>query len=214
MLKNIIFADLKQSEYEEIMKCGKAYEKSYPADAVIFNMGSVVREFGIVLSGSVNIENIDLWGNRLILHNLGKDQIFAETYALCGAAMMVNVRAAEASRILFIDAEYLFSSKNKARSWYTKLLYNFLRLSAGKNLAWSGRIFCITSKGVRSRVMSYLSAEALKSGSDEITIPFSRQELADYLNVERSALSKELGRMQKEGLLSFKKNHFKLLNIK
>lgn len=214
MIKNPVFIGLNTSEYDDIIACGKAYEKSYAADEVIFSMGSVTKEFCLVLSGSVNIENIDLWGNRLILHNLGVQQIFAETYAFCGAAMMVNVRAAEPCRILFINAENLLSSKNKERSWYMQLLQNFLRLSAQKNLAWSNRMFCITSKGVRSRVMSYLSAEALKCGSSEITIPFSRQELADYLNIERSALSKELGRMQKEGLLNFKKNHFQLLNIK
>lgn len=214
MLKNPVFFGLEPEEYEEIINCGNAYEKSYAADTVILHMGSIVREFGIVLSGSVNIENTDLWGNRLILHNIGENQIFAETYAFCGAALMVNVRAAENSRILFINAENLLNSKNSERTWHIKLLYNFLRLSANKNLAWSNRMFCIAAKGVRSRVMSYLSAEALKCGSSEITIPFSRQELADYLNVERSALSKELGRMQRDGLINFRKNHFQLLSVK
>ena len=84
-------------------------------------------------------------------------------------------------------------------------------MTAEKNLAWSGRMFCIAHRHIRSRVMHYLSDQAVQKGSREFTIPFDRQQLADYLHVERSALSKELGKMQREGILTFHKNRFHLL---
>lgn len=124
---------------------------------------------------------------------------------------MVDVTAARDSKVLFVDLGVLLTPGNHGKSWYPKLLQNLLVLSTQKNLAWSTRMVCITSKSIRTRVMTYLSAEAVRRGSMEFTIPFNRQQMADYLNVERSALSKELGHMRKEGILTFRKDHFHLL---
>ena len=88
-----------------------------------------------------------------------------------------------------------------------------LVLSTSKNLAWSNRVFCISSKSIRARIMTYLSSEAVKRGTMKFVIPIDRQQMADYLNVERRALSKELGRMQKEGILTFRKNQFHLHHV-
>ncbi|MFR9144197.1 MAG: Crp/Fnr family transcriptional regulator, partial [Lentihominibacter sp.] len=92
-------------------------------------------------------------------------------------------------------------------------LHNMLLMSTNKNLGLSNRIFCTSSKNIRSRVMTYLSSEAVKSGSMDIVIPFNRQQMADYLNLERSALSKELGKMRDEGILEFRKNRFRLFRL-
>ena len=125
--------------------------------------------------------------------------------------MMVDVLAVEQSQVLWVRLTALLSPQNEREGWYHKLLRNVLILSTQKNLAWSSRVFCISAKTIRGRVMTYLSSEALRTGKRQFTIPFDRQQMADYLNVERSALSKELGKMQREGILTFRKNTFCLL---
>lgn len=209
-LKNPFFKNITQKEYDEMIKCGGIRVAEFKKNEVIFHTGDITEEFGIILSGEVHIENIDLWGNRIILHSISDGQAFGETYAFCKEPIMVDVTAVRNSEILFVNIGLLQSSVNYSRSWYNKILYNLLVLSTEKNLAWSSRVFCITAKSIRSRVMTYLSSEAVKRGTTEFNIPFDRQQMADYLNVERSALSKELGKMKKEGILTFQKNRFKL----
>lgn len=211
LFKNPVFEGITEEEYGAMAEGGTIRRAVYPKGAVLFHTGEQIRCFGILLTGSIHIESNDVWGNRTILHNIAKGQAFAETYAFSQVPMMVDVRAAADCTVLLVDLPALLDTANRSRSWYVKILYNVLRLSTEKNLLWSGRMFCLTAKGIRARVMTYLSAEAVRSGSLTVTIPFDRQQLADYLNVERSALSKELGRMQKEGILTFHKNTFHLL---
>lgn len=206
-----LFGSINEEEYQELVACGGVRRAEYPRGAVLLHTGDKTREFGILQEGEIHIENIDVWGTRLILHSIGPGQSFAETYAICGEPLMVDVTAARNSRVLFVDLGVLLTPENQGKAWYLKLLQNLLVLSTRKNLAWSHRMFCITSKSIRDRVMTYLSAEAVRRGTMEFVIPFNRQQMADYLNVERSALSKELGRMQQEGILTFRKNHFHLL---
>ena len=112
-----------------------------------------------------------------------------------------------------MNVKRLLHEGSSRKTWYPKILYNLLQLSAEKNLAWSDRMLCISSRNLREKIMTYLSAEAVKYGRREFAIPFDRQQMADYLNADRSALSKELGRMKKEGILTFRKNRFRLLRI-
>lgn len=207
-----IFAGLTQSEYDDMLGCGCLRMADYPKDTSVFRTGDETREFGMLLSGEIHIEHIDLWGNRMILHSIAPGEIFAETYAISLTPMMVDVTAVKDSRVLFLNIHTLLPQGNQRKPWYVKLLYNLLMLSTQKNLAWSGRMLCVSSKSIRTRVMTYLSDQAMRQGSRKITIPFDRQQMADYLNVERSALSKELGRMKGEGLLTFRKNQFCLLD--
>ena len=164
-----------------------------------------------MLKGRVNIENIDIWGNKSILSCVSEGEIFAETYAICGEPMMVDAVAAEKSEIQFLNLKALIDEKNSDKGWYVKLISNMLKISVRKNLALSGRIFCTSSKTIRGRLLTYLSNISVKSGSKTFQIPFDRQQLADYLNLDRSALSKELGKMRDEGLIEFHKNVFKLI---
>ena len=195
-----LFAGISPGECSEMMALGCVRTAAFEKGAAIFHAGDRTEEFGVLLSGEVHVESCDLWGNRVILHNISAGHAFAETYALCGAPVMTDVTAAQASRVLFIRLAALLREENGSKGI----------LSFHKNLAWSGRVLCLSAKGIRSRVMLYLTAQAARTGSTEFSIPFDRQQLADYLNVERSALSKELGRMQREGILSFHKNHFTL----
>lgn len=210
-LKNPIFIGITEEEYNELAAPGCTRTSRYAKDQAVFSTGDQTTAFGILLSGELHIENIDLWGNRIILHNISAGEAFAETYALSRIPMMVDVTASRDSEILFLDLEKLLDDSNSSRPWHTKLLRNLLQLSAAKNIAWSNQMLCISSRHIRTRIMTYLSAEAVRSGSREVTIPFNRQQMADYLNVDRSALSKELGKMRDEGILEFRKNRFRLI---
>ena len=205
-----LLRSLNDLEWDEIKALNCLRSASYTKNAVIYRTGETVHEIGIVAKGSVNIENIDLWGNRSILSNIASGQVFAETYALCREPMMVDAVAAEECSVFFLDIKVLLDTGNTGRSWFDKLLRNLLDASTHKNLALSERIFFTSAKTIRGRLCTYLSAQAVKAGKTDFAIPFSRQQLADYLNLDRSALSKELGKMRSEGLIEFRKNIFKL----
>lgn len=207
-----IFRGLTDGDWEEMKKCSCIRQRSYEKNSVIFHMGDTVKEVGIVLSGSVNVENVDLWDNKSILSNISQGQVFAETYAFCQEPLMVDAVAAEACRILFLNLEPLMNTEGLDTSWKSKILRNLLSVSFSKNLILSNRIFCTTAKTIRGRLLVYLSSQSVKAKSPTFQIPFNRQQLADYLNLDRSALSKELGKMQEEGLIKFHKNTFHLLN--
>lgn len=184
---------------------------SFTRGAIIFRSGQIVSELGIVVKGSVNIESLDLSGSKAILSNIGSSQIFAETYAFCREPMMVDAIAGKDCEILFVNIQALLKENNSNRSWYAKLLKNLLNIAAHKNLTLSNRIFCTAPKTIRGRLLTYLANLSAKQKSQSLTLPFNRQQLADYLNLDRSALSKELGKMRDEGLISFHKNIITLL---
>lgn len=212
-LPSFLFRNFTDTEVSDILSSSYLRSGSFSKETVIFHSGDLVHELGVVQSGSVHIESIDPWGNRSILSNISAGQVFAETYAIAGEPMMVDAVAAENCTILFLDIKSLLCEENAQQTWYPKLLNNILRISVQKNLLLSNRIFCTTPKTIRERVMLYLSTQAAKSGSTTFQIPFNRQQLADYLNLDRSALSKELGKMRDDGLLEFYKNSFKLKAI-
>ncbi len=185
-------------------------QAAYQKGETIFRAGTMTRELGMVLKGMVYIENIDLWGDRSILSSVSTGQVFGETYALCREPLMVDAVAAEDCTVLFLHGERLLQAQEAGETWAVKVMGNMLRVSMQKNLTLSTRIFCTSGKTIRSRLLTYLTYQSVKSGSTTFQIPFNRQQLADYLNLDRSALSKELGKMQQEGLISFYKNSFKL----
>ena len=138
-------------------------------------------------------------------------QVFAETYALLQSeSMLVDAVANDTCRILFLDIRGLLKT-NALEGWQGKLIRNLLIISAQKNYHLSGRSFHTAPKSIRGRVMAYLNTVALQKKKTSFEIPFDRQQLADYLNVERSALSKELGKMQRDGIIKTRKNHFEIV---
>ena len=208
-----VFQGITKEEWREIQASLPMKQESVRKGEVIFHQGEIAREMGLVLMGGVHIESVDLWGNRSILSYVGQGQVFAETYSLTGGPLLVDAVAAVDSQILRIDLSELLREREQSPRWNQKLLKNLVTIFAQKNRALSGRIFCTSSKSIRGRVVTYLSAQALEQGSHSFFIPFDRQQLADYLSVDRSALSKELGRMRDEGLLEFRKNYFTLLHL-
>ena len=209
LVTNLLFKGLTTQEVQQILPCLLAEEKTYEKDSFIYRVGDHIHSMGILLSGKLSIENDDLWGNKTILNLITPGNVFAETYAcIPGEQLMVNVVAVQKSQVLNLDIVRLLSTCNKNCSFHNKLIRNLLTISAQKNLNLSRRSFHTAAKTIRARLLSYLSYEATKQGSYEFDIPFNRQQLADYLSLDRSALSNELSKMTKEGLLSTHQNHF------
>ena len=155
------------------------------------------------------IESYDIYGNRTILSNINPGHIFAETYAILkNEPMLVSVVANEDSKVLMLNITNLQHIIKAKEDWSTKLLMNLLKISSNKNLILSNKIFTNSPKTIREKVLVYLNFISLKKNSNEFNIPFNRKQLADYLNIDRSCLSNELGKMQKEGLITTKKSHF------
>ena len=211
--KTMLFRGMSPEEIKQALSVMQAQEKKFQKGEAIMLSGNTTHRMGMVLEGSVTIESNDIWGNRTILSHVGKGQFFAETYALLkNEPLLVDVTANEDCEILFLRVDKMEQLNHSAEPWALKYLVNLLTISAHKNLTLSGRSFHTAPKSARGRVMAYLNSVALQKHSRKFDIPFDRQQLADYLNLDRTALSKELGKMKKDGIITVRKNHFVILN--
>ena len=207
-----LFRGIRGEEFPELLSCLSAHERAFRKDAAIWRAGDTVTEIGLVESGSVNsVVHFYGGGSSIFAHTPAGD-LFAESFAVRpGRELLCDVIAAEDCRVLFLDIEKLFSFCAQNCSYHRQLLQNLLYISAEKNTALSLRMLHIAPKTIRERLLSYFSEQAAAAGSAEFTVPFSRQQLADYLGVDRSALSNELSKMRRDGLIAYRKNTFTLL---
>lgn len=210
--KTALFRGAAPREVEEMLACLGGRRRSFAKGEIIYRTGERVTALGLVLTGSVLIQSSDLWGNTTVLDSVGPGQIFAETYACTPEEpLMVDVVTAEPTQVLFLTVERVLTVCSHTCAHHARLVRNLLALSAQKNLNLSRKIFHTSARSIRGRLLSYLSEQAVRSGSRSFTIPYNRQQLADYLNVDRSALSNELGKMAREGLLRTERSRFTLL---
>lgn len=212
--RTALFRGCSPVETEKLLSGIQFFVKTYKKGAPVYHAGTPVSDIGIVLHGIVQIENNDLWGNKNIISLVQAGEVFAEAYACVpGEPMMVDVIALEDCEILFLNVPGLFQLASSGKGEYSVLIRNLTMISARKNLLLSRRILHTSSKKIRDRLLSYLSYQAELQGSRYIDIPLNRQQLADYLSLDRSALSKELGKMRQDGLLDYHKNSFILKEI-
>lgn len=205
----VLFRGMKPGEVESMLECLKAKTRKYKKGEVIFPVGEKTNSMGFVLSGVVSIEIDDVWGNKSIWTHVTSGHVFGETHAsLPSEPMLVSAVAAENAEVLFLNIGRLMKICQENCACHTKMIQNLLTIMAQKNLGLSRRMAHLAARSIRGRLSSYLSFESVQRGSLEFTIPYNRQQLADYLNVDRSALSNELSKMQKEGLLRTEKNYF------
>ncbi|MCI6639185.1 MAG: Crp/Fnr family transcriptional regulator [Pygmaiobacter massiliensis] len=185
----------------------QAQQKTLEKGQTLYHAGHKAPALGLVLFGTLQLENDDVWGNHSILGQVTGGQIFAETYAfLPDEPMQVSVRALQKTEVLLLWPRAVLK---KGKSQLTaRFVENLLFLCAQKNLALSRRVFHTAGRSIRQKLLAYLSFKAQQLGSQQFCIPFNRQQLADYLGVDRSALSAELGRMQADGLLKTKGSYF------
>lgn len=197
-----LFSGISQADLSNLLSCLAAVERRYSKGAVILAEGEPTQWMGLVLEGRAIISCADVWGKSSILGFAEPGAVFGEAYACVpGEALLISVCAAEETRVLFLNVGKLLTVCSNACPFHARLIRNLLTISAGKNLQLSRRIFHTTPKSIRGRLQSYFSECAKKSGSLTFTLPFNRQQLADYLGVDRSAMSSELSKMQRDGLI-------------
>ncbi len=198
-------------EASAMLSCLQAEKKDFPKEAFLLHAGDTAESIGLILSGSILVIQEDIWGNRNILSKAGPGQTFAAAYACApGSVLNVNVFAETPVTALFLNVKRILNVCPSACTHHSRIIRNLLSDLAEKNLRFSEKLTHMSQRTTRDKLMSYLSAEAQRLGTYEFDIPFSRQQLADYLGVERSGLSLELGKMRSEELLDFHKNHFAL----
>lgn len=206
-----LFIDLSDFEILTLLKCLNAQITVYRKDSFIFQAGDKPEHVGIVLEGCVHIVQEDYWGNRIILNAAEEGHLFGEAFS-CALAenFPVSAVASEKTTVMLIDYRKIITTCSATCSFHAGLIQNMLRILADKNILLTRKIEHISKKKIWEKVLSYLSEQALQAGSNSFAIPFNRQELADYLAVERSALSKTLCKMRDDEMLTFHKNKFVL----
>ena len=174
--------------------------------------GDSARFIGIMLSGSAQITRTDYYGNRSILSDIGTAEVFGEAFACAEVETMpVSVIANELSEVMFIDRDHILHTCKNGCGFHQQLIFNLMRDLATKTLLFHQKIEITSKRTTRDKLMTYLMLQAKKAGSDSFDIPFDRQELADYLEVERSGLSAEISKLRAEGVLESTRKHFVLL---
>jgi CRP-like cAMP-binding protein len=204
-----LFEGIEPKTIAALLGCIRHSEKKYRRNSFVLLEDDKPKSIGIVLSGLLHIVRDDYWGNRDIVSVVEPGELFAEAF-VCGGAekLPVSVIAAEPSEIMRLDFTRITTVCSSACAFHTRLIQNMISTLAQKNIQLMEKIECLGRRSTRSKVLSYLSACAKRQKSGDVEIPFNRQELADYLSVDRSALSAELCRMRDEGLLTFHKNKF------
>lgn len=206
-----IFFDLNDKEITSILTFFNFFEKSFQKNEFIFEIDKKIDKIGIIILGEINIIKEDFWGNRNILNKFKSGEIFGEVFALSKSSSNIMVEASQDCKILFLDLKNFSINSEKNSEEIIKFLTNIFKISLKKNILFTEKLEHISKKSIREKIISYLSTEAQKNKTNSFLIKFDRQELADYLFVERSALSRELSSMKKEGLIDYKKNHFTLI---
>lgn len=209
------FTGLNDNEILSILHCVNASKISRPRGSYIFRAGDSTEVMGLVLSGSVLIIQEDLWGHRNILSKCSVGDFFGESYASNpGAVLNISVVAETDCEILFLNVKRLLVSCPTACDHHQKLIRNLVRVLANRILILNNKITHVSKRTTREKLLSYLSSESIRHASLSFDISFDRQQLADFLCVDRAAMSVELSKLQKEGLLKTSRNHFELLKSK
>ena len=209
-----LFSGVSEEELVSMLHCLDAKKESFPKEAFLLREGDRTEYIGLVLSGSALIIQDDIWGNRNIVSKVGPGMTFAAAYACTPTAVLdISVIADTPVTVAFLNVKRILTTCTASCSHHNRVIRNLLGELAEKNLDINDKLTHISQRSTRAKLMSYLSCEARRLGSLEFDIPYSRQQLADYLAVERSGLSAEMGRMRDEGLLTFNKNHIKLQSI-
>ena len=207
-----LFSGIGEEEIAAMLSCLGAKTEQYPRDAFLLRAGDRAESIGLVLSGSVLVVQEDVWGNRNVLSKAERGQTFATAFA-CAPGTVLNVSAVTETpvTVMYLNVGRVLTVCSSACEHHSRIIRNLLGDLAEKNLLLNEKLTHMGQRSTRAKLMSYLSAQAGRSGGLEFDIPFSRQQLADYLGVERSGLSLELGKMRDAGLLEFRRNHFLLL---
>ena len=200
-----LFNGIEQSDLNSMIACLNGKTTNIPKGNPVFLEGTPARYVGVVLSGTVQVIREDYYGNRSIITALQPGELFAEAFSFAGLETMpVSVIAMSDSEVLLLDCRRVLTSCSNACHFHSILLKNLIQGMAKKNLALSQKIRYMSQKSTKEKLMAYLLDQAKQHKSTEFVIPYDRQELADYLGVERSAMSAEIGKLKKSGQIDTK----------
>ena len=206
--RNPLFQSIKEDQLVEVIDCLSGYFKKYQAGELIFGIGEKNYSLGIIQKGKIEISKDDFLGNRFLLTVLEEGELFAETFVCAGIEEIpVNVIAKETVEILFLDYQKIIGGQSKHCQFHEQLISNMIQILAKKNLHLNERINVISKRSIRQKIIAYLTS--IQRGEESsIELLLSRQELADFLCVDRSAMTTELYKMKEEGIIDFSKNKF------
>lgn len=209
-----LFSDILPDDLESLLKCLGAKTKVYKKGDYINYAGNDVTSVGIMLSGNVDIIKEDCFGRRMVLTSISEADLFGEVFACAGIKKSpVSVYSTTDSEIMFIDYNRIMNTCSNLCDFHNKIIQNMIRLIAKKNLILNKKIDFLLIKGLREKLVLYLFEHYNLQRNLSFKIPIDRVGLADYLNVDRSAMSRELCKMRDEGLISFNKNNFTLIKL-
>jgi CRP-like cAMP-binding protein len=210
--KCLLFQGMDRANITALLGCISPKQRTFDKNTFVIMENEECTAIGIVLSGVLHVVRDDYWGNRTIVARVERGELFAEAF-VCGNIknIPVSIIAVEKTDILLVDFQRIIKTCPSACVFHIKLIKNMISNLALQNISLMEKIEHITQHNTREKILSYLSSLAKESNSNTIDIPFKRQELAEYLSVDRSALSAELSRMRDEGMLLFHKNKFELL---
>ena len=206
-----LFAEIEDEHLLRMLTCLGARVEHFDKKYTILAEGYPATYIGIVLSGSVQIIQVDYDGNRSILSEMQAPEVFAEAFACAEVrALPVSVTANKPSEIMLIDCKHILHTCENNCGFHQQLIFNLMKDLATKTILFHQRMEITSKRSTREKLMAYLSIQAKKANSRSFEIPFDRQELADYLEVDRSGLSAEISKLKKEGILDSQKNRFVL----
>ena len=207
-----LFDRIGDESLKEMLGCLNAKERSYKKGDAVFAEGDKAKYLGIVLEGSVQLVRVDYYGNRSILANIEPPQLFGEAFACAGLkSLPVDAVAAADTKILLLDAQRIARPCGNACPCHGQTILNLLHIVAKKNLVLHQKIEITSKRSTREKLMTYLLLQAKNAKSHTFTVPYDRQELADYLEVDRSGLSAEISKLRNEKVLECRRSTFTLL---
>lgn len=209
---SFLFNGISSRELELALDCLKAEDMHFPKGMVIVKEGELCERFGLLISGQLQSTQYDFQGNRSIIQTIEPLQIFNENYCFVHEKSPVNIETVEDSHVLFLKSDIQGSTFPPSCSFHKRLLNNLFIIQTHKNVELTQKLECMSKRTTREKLMTFLKLESLKQGSKEFDIRLDRQQLADYLGIERSAMSAELSRMVKDGHIRTRKFHFEILN--
>ncbi|MBO5714996.1 MAG: Crp/Fnr family transcriptional regulator [Clostridia bacterium] len=207
-----LFAAVSEEEISSMLSCLNARLRTYKKGEYVLRQGEHLDDITVLVDGELHIQRDDYWGNRAIVDRIAVGEMFGEAYiAPESGALLNDVIAVEDSTVMFFDVKRIITVCSSACRFHSMVVQNLFFAISEKNRKLVQKLGYISKRSTREKLMSYLSEEAKRNNSSSFIIPFNRQQLADFLSVDRSAMSNELCKMRDEGLLEFNKNAFKLL---
>ena len=207
-----LFSGVGEDDIASLLSCLGARKKEYRKGEYILREGEHISDVFILVEGKIHIQKDDYWGNRSILSVISVGEMFSEGYAAPESGALLNdVVAVEDSSVIFFDVKRILTTCSSACRFHNMIVQNMFFAISDKNRRLVQKLGHMSGRTTRTKLISYLSEEAKRQGSSAFTVPFNRQQLADYLCVDRSAMSNELCKMRDEGMIKFEKSRFELL---